>query len=86
MLGSGENVEPVAPDPEALVRLVRARMPFGRYKGMRLVQLPEAYLVWFAQRGFPKGSLGEMLRSVYELKANGLGLVLSDLVARVGDE
>jgi uncharacterized protein (DUF3820 family) len=77
-------VDPVTPDRDELWRLVQTRMPFGRYRGTRLVQLPEAYLVWFAQRGFPKGVLGDRLRSVYELKANGLGPLLSELVKRVG--
>ena len=79
-------MESLAPDTDALVRLVRARMPFGKFRGMRLVELPEAYVVWFAQRGFPKGSLGDMLRSVYELKANGLEPMLRELAKRIGDE
>jgi uncharacterized protein (DUF3820 family) len=77
-------VDPVVPDRDELLRLVQMRMPFGRFRGMRLVELPEGYLVWFAQRGFPKGLLGDRLRSVYELKANGLGPLLAELVKRVG--
>jgi len=48
------------------------RMPFGKYQGRRLVELPEQYVVWFAQEGFPSGKLGDMLRTVYEIKVNGL--------------
>lgn len=47
-------------------------MPFGRYKGRLLIDLPERYLVWFSQAGFPEGNLGDMLRAVYEIKLNGL--------------
>lgn len=47
-------------------------MPFGKYTGRRLIDLPEAYVVWFKQKGFPKGELGEMLETVYTIKTNGL--------------
>lgn len=63
---------PVEPDREAFIALACTRMPFGKYKGLRLVDLPEPYLVWFAQKGFPDGKLGEMLKTVYEIKRNGL--------------
>ncbi len=59
-------------DHEKLLELAAARMPFGRYQGRRLVDLPERYVVWFAQEGFPPGKLGDMLRTVYEIKVNGL--------------
>lgn len=63
---------PVFPDPDSFLKLARAKMPFGRYAGCLLVDLPEPYVVWFAQKGFPEGELGEMLRAVYEIKVNGL--------------
>ena len=47
-------------------------MPFGKYKGLRLIDLPERYLVWLSQKGFPEGKLGEMLQAVYKIKRNGL--------------
>ena len=47
-------------------------MPYGKYKGVRLVDLPEAYLVWFSRKGFPKGTLGKDLQAVYDIKRNGL--------------
>lgn len=62
----------VEPDRGALFKLARAVMPFGRYAGRRLVDLPENYVIWFAQKGFPEGELGELLRAVYEIKVNGL--------------
>jgi uncharacterized protein (DUF3820 family) len=59
-------------DHARLLELAAMRMPFGRYQGHRLVDLPERYVVWFAQEGFPPGKLGDMLRTVYEIKVNGL--------------
>ena len=53
-------------------KLASYRMPFGKYKGFRLVDLPEPYVVWFRQKGFPNGELGKMLALTYEIKANGL--------------
>jgi hypothetical protein len=51
-------------------------MPFGKFKGRYLVDLPEPYLVWFNQKGFPDGKLGLLLRSMFEIKVNGLeGLI-----------
>jgi len=52
--------------------LCKAHMPFGKYKGSKLVDLPEPYVVWFSQKGFPKGKLGEQLKLMYEIKVNGL--------------
>ncbi|HMP73513.1 MAG TPA: DUF3820 family protein [Kiritimatiellia bacterium] len=59
-------------DQAYLVTLSKMRMPFGKYRGWRLVDLPEPYVVWFSRKGFPEGELGEMLRIVFEIKANGL--------------
>jgi uncharacterized protein len=57
---------------EDLLKLIRYKMPFGKYAGRSLVDLPESYIIWFARQGFPEGELGELLRSVYEIKVNGL--------------
>ena len=62
----------VSPDSTDLLKLAEAKMPFGKYAGTRLVDLPERYVVWFSQKGFPKGELGRMLQAVYEIKVNGL--------------
>ena len=61
-----------APDPNLLITLVRMRMPFGKYKGTILCNLPVSYLEWFAREGFPKGQLGMLLATIYEIKINGL--------------
>ena len=64
---------------EDLVELARTRMPFGKYEGLLLIDLPEPYVVWFAQQGFPEGKLGRMLQAVYEIKVNGLEYLFDPL-------
>ena len=59
-------------DHTQLLELVKARMPFGKYEGRLIIDLPENYLVWFAGKGFPEGKLGRMMQAVYEFKLNGL--------------
>ena len=73
-IGYLDNImtQPIQPDKQAFITLVTTKMPFGKYKGLRLVDLPERYLVWFSQKGFPEGKLGELLQAVYEIKLNGL--------------
>lgn len=67
------------PDPRVLIELARARMPFGKYAGRRLMDLPEAYLVWFSHKGFPPGKLGEQLRWMLELRVAGVAHLLRPL-------
>jgi uncharacterized protein len=67
---------------EALVKLAHAKMPFGKYEGRYLSDLPEAYLIWFKQKGYPKGELGRMLMEVQEIKLNGLESLLRDIRKR----
>ena len=62
-----------------LTELANTRMPFGKYKDRLLVDLPEAYLVWFSRQGFPEGRLGRMLASMLEIKVNGLEKLLAPL-------
>jgi len=62
-----------------LLELAAARMPYGKHVGMRLVDLPEPYVVWLARQGFPKGKLGEQLRAIYEIKVNGLEYLFEPL-------
>ena len=62
----------ILPGKEYLLKFANARMPFGKYAGRLLIDLPEPYVVWFRQKGFPKGELGEMFGLLYEIKVNGL--------------
>lgn len=57
---------------QKLIDLAHTKMPFGKYEGWHLIDLPEYYVVWYSNKGFPKGLLGEQLQLVYELKLNGL--------------
>ncbi|MBU1168467.1 MAG: DUF3820 family protein [Proteobacteria bacterium] len=66
-------------EPELLLKLAKMRMPFGKYKGLLLIDLPEPYVIWFSQKGFPGGYLGEMLGLVYEIKVNGLEYLFDPL-------
>lgn len=66
-------------NPQLLQDLVSMQMPFGKYKGRILCDLPESYLVWFNQEGFPPGKLGEMIATLYEIKLNGLEYLLEPL-------
>ena len=64
---------------EQMLKLARYRMPFGKYKGQLLIDLPEPYVVWFAKQGFPQGELGVMLGILYEIKLNGLEYLFKPL-------
>jgi uncharacterized protein len=67
------------PNPELLQQLVVMKMPFGKYKDVVLCNLPEAYLLWFKKKGFPKGKLGVLLETMYEIRLNGLAFLLDPL-------
>lgn len=54
-------------------------MPFGKYKGTYMCDLPVSYLEWFQRKGFPSGKLGMLLATIYEIKLNGLSHLLSPL-------
>lgn len=75
-------MQDIFPDRAALLKLARARMPFGKHFGSFLIDLPEPYLVWLRQEGFPEGELGEMLQCVYEIKLNGLEYLFEPLRRR----
>lgn len=66
-------------NPGLLLQLVQMKMPFGKYEGYLLCDLPVSYLEWFAKKGFPKGKLGVLLQTVYEIKLNGLTYLLEPL-------
>ena len=65
--------------PELLLDLVKMQMPFGRYKGYVICNLPVSYLEWFNRNGFPQGKLGMLLQTMYEIKLNGLDYLLQPL-------
>jgi uncharacterized protein (DUF3820 family) len=80
-----DNFQPCAESDGSvneLLALVRMRMPYGAHKGKLLIDLPEHYVVWMAGEGFPKGKLGEMLQTVYEIKVNGLEYIFEPLRGR----
>jgi uncharacterized protein (DUF3820 family) len=66
-------------DPELLLILVRMRMPFGKYEGRLLCDLPVSYLEWFERKGYPKGKLGMLLQTLHVIKINGLSELLEPL-------
>lgn len=69
-------------NPTILFELANTTMPYGKYQGRVLVDLPEPYVVWLANNGFPKGKLGEQLQLLYEIKVNGLEGLLTPLKGR----
>ena len=68
-----------APDTSALIELVTVTMPYGKYKGRLLCDIPEHYLVWYRQKGFPAGRIGQLLELMYEIRLNGLEYLLRPL-------
>ena len=68
-----------APDPNLLLDLVKMRMPFGKFKGIILKDLPVNYLEWFDRNGFPEGKLGMLLQTLLVIKSNGLEHLLNKL-------
>ncbi|WP_120512266.1 DUF3820 family protein [Photobacterium salinisoli] len=62
-----------------LVKLANMKMPFGKYSGRVLIDLPEPYLLWFAKQGFPDGELGRLLAITLEMKIEGLEEVIRPL-------
>ena len=72
------NEDPKA-NSEMLLQLVKMEMPFGKYKGTLLCDIPVFYLEWFQRKGFPKGKLGMLLQTIYEIRLNGLEGLLEPL-------
>lgn len=69
-------------NPELLMQLVTMQMPYGKYKGRVLCQLPVSYLEWFQRKGWPQGKLGMLLQTMYEIKLNGLEGLLKPLMKK----
>ncbi|MVN91170.1 hypothetical protein GO816_08555 [Mucilaginibacter sp. HME9299] len=72
------------PDYKVLIDIVKMPMPFGKYKGTLLCDLPVSYLEWMHSKGMPAGKLGMMLSTVYEIKINGLTSLLQTVKSKVG--
>lgn len=70
-------------NPEILKEICVVKMPFGKYEGTVLADLPISYLEWFNRSGMPKGKLGMQLATVYEIKLNGLMDLLIPIRAAV---
>ncbi|WP_110649369.1 DUF3820 family protein [Salinicola peritrichatus] len=66
-------------EPEDLKKLVTRQMPFGKYEGRVIADLPGPYLAWFAREGFPHGEIGRLLALMHEIDHNGLGPLLDPL-------
>lgn len=71
--------EPLLPNSQILTDLVNTRMPFGKYKDRLICDLPDFYLEWHQRNGFPKGKMGMLLATMYEIKLNGLSFLLDPL-------
>lgn len=67
------------PDPALLKNLVEFKMPFGRFEGRYLCDLPVSYLEWFERKGYPNGKLGMLMQTAYVIKLNGLDELLNPL-------
>lgn len=63
-------------NPDILKEICTAKMPFGKYAGTVIADLPISYLEWFQRQGMPKGKLGMQLSTIYEIKLNGLSDLL----------
>ncbi len=72
------------PDPQHLRQLALAIMPYGKYAGRYLVDLPEPYVIWLVKQQLPEGLLGQQLLEIYEIKVNGLEGLLRRLIREAG--
>ena len=73
-----QEIDPI-PNGKILIEIVTTKMPFGRFEGRLLCNLPVSYLEWFARKGFPQGKLGMLLQTIYEIKINGLEDLLTPI-------
>ncbi|MEZ7929823.1 MAG: DUF3820 family protein [Flavobacteriales bacterium] len=69
-------------DKQILIDIAKMKMPFGKYKGRYLIDLPEHYIVWYKNKGFPAGKIGKQLELVYELQLNGLEDIVREIKRR----
>lgn len=66
-------------EKQHLIDIANTHMPFGKYQGRRLIDVPEEYLLWFRQKGFPDGKLGTLMSLTLEVKIEGLEKVIEPL-------
>lgn len=69
-------MQSVSPDSKILIEIIKTKMPYGKYKGTPICDLPSYYLEWMSSKGFPPGKLGMLLSSVFEIKTNGLNSII----------
>lgn len=74
------------PDAKQLIKLAHYKMPFGKYKNYFLVDIPEYYLVWYRQKGFPPGELGKMMTQMHDIKLNGLENIIHNIKRQFPNE
>lgn len=87
-MGDGEEREEpdLGFDRDDLLKLATWKMPFGRFNGRILIELPEEYLFWFVGNGFPDGKLGFLMKLALELKANGADGVVREMAKAIRRE
>jgi len=78
-------VEKVTPDSKILIEVVQTKMPYGKYKGTLICDLPVYYLEWLHSKGLPAGKLGMLLGTAYEIKINGLTSILTLVKKSLGE-
>lgn len=67
---------------EEFIQLANMKMPFGKFKGLFLVDVPEPYYVWYRSKGFPQGKLGKQMQLMYEIKVYGLEDLIRPLIEK----
>lgn len=77
-------MENLQPNPQVLIDIIQTRMPYGKYKGTIIADIPVSYLEWMSGKGFTKDKLGMMLSTVFEIKTNGLSDILYKVRQSIG--
>ena len=70
---------------ERVLLTLAGKMPYGKYQGRRIIDIPEPYLVWMARSGFPAGALGQTLALAHEIKHNGLESMIIHIINRMSE-
>jgi len=70
-------------NPQSLMQLNTTPMPFGKYKGIALIDLPEPYVVWMFENNLPNGQLGQLISELYEIKVNGLESLVKSIKSKI---